>query len=462
VAAALDDVENDVPTVPPADDTARRTLEADVTRALDQRLRDPVPRALLSRPKILRWCLDQMGAPATAPRVIAPRVVAVVLDEWAPRFAAALARQVSSAHNLSITDAEVEDVAGQLEAGSAGRPVAELDVIVAQILARRRGAAAMQETLDPLGERGRQAATRGRPAARPAAPAVSVDPAARWSSWNNEPCAIAGVAVDVPDLHDVDDLTSDEEVLAAAVLATVYQAGDRMQAFLAVSAAVKQLDSATDELCIDDPCLLNALSCWYERTYRVRAPERAALAAKILGLNDPELPEGVEPDPYIQPMLNDLLDAINATCDPGFHRPDPNAVRLAAQRARARISSSITRAAIMKITQLQVQYEQAQDILAGLVPFVRGHCRPRSGAAEVTGIDSEWFAVAALLGDRLPDGTDLLSAHATATAWRTIFLWLADSTCIVAPVDDDLCAAASLLRPRRYGRWGCCDRGGKH
>jgi hypothetical protein len=157
-------------------------------------------------------------------------------------------------------------------------------------------------------------------------------------------------------------------------------------------------------------------------------------------------------------MLDDLLDAINATCDPGWHRPDPNAVRLAAQRARARISSSMTQSATMKITQLQVQYEQAQEILVDLVPFVRGRCRPGSGAAGLTGIGSEWFTVAALLGDRLPDGTDLLSAHATATALRTVFLWLADSACIAGPVDDDLCAAAALLRPRRHGGWGCCDR----
>lgn len=90
----------------------------------------------------------------------------------------------------------------------------------------------------------------------------------------------------MPENHDVDDLTGDEDVLAAAVLTTVYQAGDRMGAFRAVDAAVRALDATEDELGIDDPDLLNELS-WHELYYRIRGPERATLVAKILGLSDP-------------------------------------------------------------------------------------------------------------------------------------------------------------------------------
>lgn len=64
VTNALDEVETGLSTDAPTDEPARRALANEVTRYLERQLRDPIPRALLSRPKIFAWALDRAVAQA--------------------------------------------------------------------------------------------------------------------------------------------------------------------------------------------------------------------------------------------------------------------------------------------------------------------------------------------------------------------------------------------------------------
>jgi hypothetical protein len=423
-----------------------------------------------------------------SPRQVASRVLAIVEAQLKPKFVAALTRRTSAHYTLNTTDEETAAVAEKLPRAVAGRAPEDLDLVVAEIVADQRSRTAAdrehQGILAQFGARARPGtvaagatpgpATAGgtpqqtRPTAPPAVSLSRGTPSgvdtgrASWRSGRcSDPCATAGVDLDIPEVGDVDELSNDEDVTAAAVLAVVYQYGDRIGFFRAIDRAVQQLDS--DQLCVEDHDLLNALSCWAEIDYRVTAPERARLVAKILGLSDPHLPEGIVPDPGIQVLLNDLLDAINANCDPGVFRDEPtsfdrSALHRASQAVRARISSSMTTFSILKIKQLQVQFERAQRILAGLAPHVRGRCRAPQYTDAVAA--PEWIAVSALLGDRLPDGTELVSAATTANAWRVVFERLADDR-VVGNVgeDDEICQAAALLRPTRVSCSGSRDRG---
>ena len=408
-----------------------------------------------------------------APRIVADRVLDVVRDELQPAFATALVRATSEALDLDVTDEELDRVSRALVAAAAGRPVAELDVAVAELIAGVRADAAYRETVAGLGGRA------GAPPAAGAAGAGSasarsgragVGSVALTSSGTCDPCvAVAGTALDLPDLAEPVALISADYVTAAGVLAVVYQYGDRIGFFEAVDRAINQLDG--DELCIDSEDLQSQLYCYGERDDRVKAPERACLAAKVLGLRDPDLPAGVRPDPVIPGLLNELLDAINENCDPGFFREEPtsaDALRLesAARAAQVRLSASVTGLSALRIRDLQLQFGVAQGILRDLAPFVRPLCRPAGAVLAQQGLDGvpdEWVSVAALIGPLLADGSDLFEAARTARAWRTVFDWLiesVDSVESVAPLTADLCEAAATLRPIRRGRCrsGCADQ----
>ncbi|MGH3923126.1 MAG: hypothetical protein ACRDTT_09705 [Pseudonocardiaceae bacterium] len=67
VVAALDEVEAGLPDVTTPADPSRHTLADNVARRLHRRVHDPITRALLSRPKIFAWCLEQAVQPAQPP-----------------------------------------------------------------------------------------------------------------------------------------------------------------------------------------------------------------------------------------------------------------------------------------------------------------------------------------------------------------------------------------------------------
>jgi hypothetical protein len=152
------------------------------------------------------------------------------------------------------------------------------------------------------------------------------------------------------------------------------------------------------------------------------APERARLAAKVLGLRDPDLPGGTQPDPVIPGLLNQLLDAINDNCDPGVLREEPTSTDVfrlesTARAVQVRLSASVTGLSALRIRDLQLQFGVAQGILRDLAPFVRPLCRPAAvvpAQSALTGIADELVSVAALLGPQLADGTDLFDAARTA------------------------------------------------
>jgi hypothetical protein len=59
VTNALDEIETGLPTVTPTDQPERRARTDEVISYLQRQIREPIPRALLSRPKIFAWCLDR-------------------------------------------------------------------------------------------------------------------------------------------------------------------------------------------------------------------------------------------------------------------------------------------------------------------------------------------------------------------------------------------------------------------
>lgn len=389
-------------------------------------------------------------------RVVADRVLGVAAS-LQPAFTAALVRHTSKDLKPKITEAELAAVTGELPAAAAGHPGTELDVVVERLLAQHRsqaGAAKPWSAIPPS-----------------ATSVMAGDPYDQSPAEHDDPCAIAATVLDVPQIAVPTGLISEKFVTAAGVLAVIYQVGDRIGAFAAVDRAIQLLDS--DELCIDKVGLLNRLACWEERDNRVKAPERARLAAKILGLRDADLPQGVQPDTVIPELLDDLLDAINANCDPGVLRDEPTSMdivrlRLATRAVQVRLSSSVTGYSVLRIQDLQVQFSRALTILRDLAPFVRRPCRPRDDdvAAQRSSMQAEWVSVSALIGTRLPDGSDLFDAVATAKAWQIVFEdWLiddgdeeADAMRLAATPSRKVCQAAALLRPARTARdqWGRC------
>ncbi|MGH3923127.1 MAG: hypothetical protein ACRDTT_09710, partial [Pseudonocardiaceae bacterium] len=330
-------------------------------------------------------------------RVVADRVLGIVAASLQPAFTAALVRHTSKDLTPKVTEEEIAAVAGELPAAAAGHPVTELDVVAGRLLTEHRSrtsAAKLWSAIPPS-----------------VASAMAADPYDQRPSERHDPCAIAGTALGVAKIEVPSGLISEKFVTAAGVLAVIYQVVDRIGAFAAIDRAIQLLDS--DELRIDQVGLLNRLSCWEERDNRVKASERAGLVAKILGLRDADLPQGVQPDAVIQGLLDDLLDAINANCDPGVYRDEPTSMdvvrlRLATRAVQVRLSSSVTGYSVLRIQDLQVQYSRALAILRDLASFVRRPGRPRDDdvAARHTPMQAVWISVSALIGTRLPDGSD--------------------------------------------------------
>lgn len=412
---------------------------------------------------------------AASIRAIADRVLDIIATRLQPAFTTALVRHTAKDLKPKVTEAEMASVTRELPAAAAGHPVTELDALAAGLLAQHRSQAAEEntyrETLAGLGTRA--TATRARtgrqpapePSAAPSWSAVPVggappgpqkDPYGQPPSERYDPCAIAATCLTFPQITPQVGLISEEFVTAAGVLAVLYQYLDRAGFSSAIERAIQQLDS--DELCVHDVDLLDALNCWRERDNRVKAPERASLVAKVLGLRDPDLPQGVQPDPLVQGLLDNLLDAINDNCDPGVFRDEPTSadiVRLqsAVRAVLVRLSSSMTVHSTLRVRELQVQFCRALSILRGLASFVRPLCRPGGEVAQgTTATQSEWISVSALNGARLPDGSDLSDAAATAAAWQVVFEWLADPMERDATPTLDVCQAAALLRPARAAR----------
>ena len=104
-----------------------------------------------------------MSRPVRSPatRSVARRVLDVAQQELRPRFVAALIRETSDKLRLGVTADESEAVARALPAAAAGRPVAELDLAVAELVARIRSDPRYQETLAGLGNRAAAGAPAG-------------------------------------------------------------------------------------------------------------------------------------------------------------------------------------------------------------------------------------------------------------------------------------------------------------
>ena len=243
----------------------------------------------------------------------------------------------------------------------------------------------------------------------------------------------------MPEIGHVHDGDATSAVTLAGVLATCHLLGDYLGVFRAVDTAIARLDK---DLVVDDD-LLDDLSCWPEIGLRIREEERSRLVARVLGLKTPGLPTGVAVDATTQDLLNDLVNAIGLACEHARrYEPGPaelDALNLARETLVSRLTTSVSQAARLQIIQLQIQTDQAQRILAELAPSVVGPSRR-------TRRHDAWASVRALNGDRLADGTDLSVAVSRATAWRTVFVWLAEP--VEAP-EGELCRAAARLHPRR-------------
>jgi hypothetical protein len=373
--------------------------------------------------------MSQSGTHPT-PDIIGGRILTIVRDELEPAFAAALVRTTASTHGLDATDEELAAAGRALPAAAAGHPVEELPLVAEQPLADRPAHAAGGRRDHPRRDRS--------------------------GPRRFEPCAVAGTDLILPVLDEPAALISTEYVTAAGVLAVIYQYGDRIGFFEAVRRAVEQLDG--DELCLDCNDLLNQLYCWDEIDNRIKPRERARLVAKILGLRDPHLSDDVQPDPVISGLFDAMLDAINVNCDPGVFRDEPtsmDAFRLesAVRAVQLRLSWSMTGLSALRVRDLQIQFDRARDILDGLAPFVRPLCRPAGSSAPApTSRSREWESVGALLGAQLLDGSDLVTAAATARAWEVVFSWVIASVESVAELTEEVCDAAAMLRPDGWRR----------
>lgn len=471
VDAALDDIENSPP-VSTAPASPPRDRTDDVVRHLHRQVSDPVTRALLSRPVIVAWsvaeAIDQAvaarsatGSPSVrraAPLVARPSSAATVdespgaladrvggiVEPLHPDFLRALVSHVGTEQKLKITAAERDLLVTEVPSAARGHSAAELDVVVGTVLAEHRATRARDTVLGTFGY------PPSTPSTGPAWSALPIDDPGGSDtppSTCDELCAVAETSLTPVIVNGPTALISTEYVTAAAVLAAIHQYGDRIGFFRAVDEALTQLDG--DRLCVvGNPALLNLLNCWPERHYRITARERATLAAKVLGIRDPTLPDGIRPDPVIPGLFDNLLTAINAFCDPGPFRSAPSPatsqrLESAATAVLVRLSSTVTGRTTLRVRELQVQFGTALEILRGLSKYVHAPCRPDL----TTPVPDEWTSVSALLGTQLRDGTDLVQAAETAAAWSTVVNWLADPQSTLANPTDEVCLAAALLRP---------------
>jgi hypothetical protein len=263
------------------------------------------------------------------------------------------------------------------------------------------------------------------------------------------PCGFSQVVFDPPDIA-LPALISLERVRGAGVLMLAHLYGTRLRFFEAVEQARQLLD--TDDLCFDDPDLLDRLYCYPECRHRVGPDERALLAAKVLGVPHPDVPENLR-DPLIQGLLTRLLDAVNDVCDPRHPSSGPTPAQVqrvvsAALAVQTRLSWSMAGLITLQVRDLQEQLATAQGLLTDLADYLRVPCRPGGAGADI------WGSVSVLVGERLrADGIDVFEFAEQARAWRVIFNAL-DGPAGGVPSVATICEAAALLRPSPPDR-GC-------
>jgi len=265
-----------------------------------------------------------------------------------------------------------------------------------------------------------------------------------------DPCAVAATPLALPDIQ-LPALISAERVTASGVLLLAHIYGTLLRFFDAVYRARQLLD--TDQLCLDDQHrdLLNLLYCWPERHHRLDDVQLARLAAKVLGIPHPDVPDE-DRDKVIQRLLAGLLDSINSVCDPGcLRRKAPAADRRLLESAVAavqtRLSWSMTGLTTMQVRDLQVQLDTATKILTELATLLPVPCRPGVAGPDI------WGSVSYLVGDQLRAAdVDLFETADEARAWRVIFNWLDGYTGGLPSRKKVVCRAAALLRPPRRDR----------
>jgi hypothetical protein len=267
-----------------------------------------------------------------------------------------------------------------------------------------------------------------------------------------DPCAVAGTSLApllVPDPSVIDST----RVEVAGSLMSTYIYGMRLRFFAAVDRARELFD--TQELCVDSDGLRNTLYCWPDRFDRVSPPQRATLVARVLGQSHPDVPDELV-DTQIEGLLRNVFDLINSVCDPGLCRTDPtpatlDALELARESARYRLSQTVTEMVAMQVRDLSGQLDAAATLLARLAPQLSSPCR----TADI------WASVDALVGPQLrADKIDVVSVAHAAQAWQAIFNWLAvdiPDVGLLASVRP-LCGAVSRLRPpRQTGGCACTN-----
>lgn len=290
----------------------------------------------------------------------------------------------------------------------------------------------------------------------------------RTGSLRPEPCEVADEVFDLRTVPPPSGLISIDRVRGAGSLLLSYLYCDRLRFCDAVDRARELLD--TDRICLDGPddqALLNRLYCRPELEDRVSAATRRRLVAKVLGIPNPDVPEG-ERDTAIQPMLVRLLDGINAVCDPGPFRDDPTPfsrqrLDYAAFAVQAQLSRSMTGLVTMQVRDLQRQTIAAQTILEDLASRLQLPCRPGVTVGATLGAVGRdpWGPLEALVGEQLrADGVDLFEAADIADAWRVVFEFLAGFTGRVGVSTEslptellpaELCQAAAVLRTPASG-----------
>jgi hypothetical protein len=309
-----------------------------------------------------------------------------------------------------------------------------------------------------------------------------VDALARLTTTFTGPCTVARTPLrplGLPDPTGIDP----KRVEIAGYLMSIYLYGMRLMFFSAVDRARELLD--TNDLCLERDAgdkagvvdqvvdkvagkvvgddVRNALYCWPHHYDRVTSTQRATMVARVLGQPHPDVPDELV-DTEIVPLLRTLFDAINSVCDPGPFRKQPtpaavDAVELARESVRYRLSQSVTEMVALQTRDLSDQLETAVAVLTGLASRLASPCRVDLGV-------DLWASLDRLVGPQLrAEKIDVVSVAQAAQAWQVIFDWLVmdiPGATLEASITP-LCGPVSRLQaPRRTGGLdvGCCCGGG--
>jgi hypothetical protein len=260
------------------------------------------------------------------------------------------------------------------------------------------------------------------------------------------PCAIASTEPERVLLPEPSGIDLGRVQLAGSLM-SIYLYGMRLMFLPAVDRARELLD--TEDLCVEGNDLRNALYCWPHEYDRVTPLQRATLVARVLGQRHPDVPDEVV-DTEIQALLRNMFDLINSVCDPGLCRTDPtpatlDALDLARESVRFRLSRSVTEMVALQVRDLSGQLDTAVAVLTSLAGRLASPCRRDIGA-------DVWASLDRLVGPQLrTDKIDVVSVAHAAQAWQEVFDWLANGTDAspVTSVEPSLCRAVSRLQPPR-------------